>query len=394
MNNTPNANRTHIAILGRRNVGKSTLINAITKQNVSLVSDVLGTTTDPVQKAIEIYPLGACVIIDTAGIDDVGTLGKMRVDKTKEILQKTDIAILCFNNQVTEYETQMVELLKEKNIPFLAVITKSDEEYDLKNLLTDIKQKFNTSAIIVSAKEDKNILLISQKLNDILPEKNDELGIVGKYVTPLDTVLLVMPQDIQAPKGRLILPQVQTIRDLLDHKCITICVTKDNYLQSLLCLKEPPKLIITDSQIFDFVYQNKPKESKLTSFSVLFAIYKGDIDTFLEGAKAIDTLTENSRVLIAEACTHNPLDGDIGRIKIPNMLRKKISQNIQIDCVTGNTFPEDLSSYDLIIHCGACMFTKRYVLSRVGSAINQHVPMTNYGLAIAKITGILDKIEL
>ncbi len=393
MNSTPNANRTHITILGRRNVGKSSLINAITKQDIALVSNVLGTTTDPVQKSIEIYPIGACLIIDTAGIDDVGELGAKRVAKTIEILNKTDVAILCFNGEITDYEIDMVKMLKDKKIPFLAVVTKSDE-HNGDALLGEIKNKFSIEGLAISVKTGDNISAISEKLKDITESNDEKLGIVTDYVCPQDLVMLVMPQDIQAPKGRLILPQVQTIRDLLDHKCITMCTTKDSYIQALNTLKDPPKLIITDSQIFDYVYQNKPEESKLTSFSVLFAIYKGDIDAFLEGAKKIDSLTEDCRVLIAEACSHNALDGDIGRVKIPNMLRKKIGSGLQIDVVSGKTFPQDLSPYDIIIHCGACMFTKKYVMSRVESASTQNTPMTNYGLAIAKLTGILDKITI
>ncbi len=393
MNSTPNSNRTHITILGRRNVGKSSLINAMTKQDVSLVSDVLGTTTDPVQKTIEIYPIGACLIIDTAGIDDSGELGAKRVEKTKEVLDKTDVAILCFNDEITTFETEMVSLLKNKNIPFLAVVTKCDEQ-DGQPLLADIKTRFKVDGLPVSVKTGDNILAISEKLNDITASNDEKLGIVTDYVCPEDVVMLIMPQDIQAPKGRLILPQVQTIRDLLDHKCITVCVTKDNFVQSLKTLVAPPKLIITDSQIFDYVYQNKPPESRLTSFSVLFAIHKGDIAFFLEGAKKIDTLTEDCKVLIAEACSHNALDGDIGRIKIPNMLRKKIGSGLQIDIVSGKTFPQDLTQYDMIIHCGACMFTKKYVMSRVDRATEQGIPMTNYGIAIAKLTGILDKITV
>ncbi len=393
MNSTPQANRTHIAILGRRNVGKSSLINAMTRQEISLVSDVLGTTTDPVLKSIEIHPMGACVIIDTAGFDDIGALGELRVSKTREILDKTDVSVLCFNEKITEYEVEFANLLESKNIPCLFVITKSDEKQDEK-LAKEIKERFSKEAIFVSATEKINIEQISEKLAEIAPNMDDIFGIVGKYVEKKDVVLLVMPQDIQAPKGRLILPQVQTIRDLLDRKCVTICVTKDNYFDALNSLKEPPKLIITDSQIFDFVYENKPEKSKLTSFSVLFAIYKGDIETFIKGAEAIDNLTENDHVLIAEACTHNPLDGDIGRIKIPNMLRKKISPNIKIDNVTGKDFPSDLSKYSLVIHCGACMFTKKHVMSRVDKANESEIPMTNYGLAIAKFTGILDKITI
>ncbi len=393
MNNTPNANRTHITILGRRNVGKSSLINAMTNQETSLVSEVLGTTTDPVQKAIEIHPLGACLIIDTAGIDDVGELGAKRVERTKEMLSKTDVAIVCFFGEITQFEQDMISLLNQKKIPYLAVVTKSDVE-DSVELSREIEKTFSTTALAVSAKTGENIKEISKKLSELIEKSGDRLGIVDSFVEKGDVVLLVMPQDIQAPKGRLILPQVQTIRDLLDNKCVTICCTKDNFDLALKAQKCPPKLIITDSQIFDFVYQNKPKESKLTSFSVLFAIYKGDINVFIEGAKAIDNLSENDSVLIAEACTHNALDGDIGRVKIPALLRKKVGQKLSVDVVSGNSFPSDVSKYSLVIHCGACMFTKKYVLSRIEQTVLQKVPMTNYGIAIAKLSGILDKITV
>ncbi len=393
MNSTPQANRTHITVLGRRNVGKSALVNAITRQEISLVSDVLGTTTDPVLKSIEIHPIGACVIVDTAGFDDIGALGEKRVDRTREMLKKTDVAVLCLNGDITEFEKNFADELKALNIPTLFVITKCDEKDDAK-LFDEIKRVFSKEALFVSAKTKKNIEEISKAIASLLPNTEDLYGIVGKYVTAKDTVMLVMPQDIQAPVGRLILPQVQTIRDLLDRKCITICVTKDNFLDGLNQLKEPPKLIITDSQIFDFVYENMPKESKLTSFSVLFAIYKGDIDTFKKGALALDALKESDKVLIAEACTHNPQDGDIGRIKIPKMLRKKFGENLRIDFATGKDFPRDLSEYSLVIHCGACMFTKRYVMGRVMQANSEEVPMTNYGICIAKLTGILDKVTI
>ncbi len=393
MNSTPQANRTHITILGRRNVGKSALVNAITRQELSLVSDVLGTTTDPVLKSIEIHPIGACVIVDTAGFDDMGALGEKRVERTKEMLKKTDVAVLCFNKEITDYEISFYKELEKLKIPTLFVITKCDDNDDTK-LFDKIKETFFKDAIFVSAKTKKNVEEISKDIAKLLPNTEDLYGIVGKYVSEKDTVMLVMPQDIQAPVGRLILPQVQTIRDLLDRKCITICVTKDNFIDGLNSLKTPPKLIITDSQIFDFVYENMPKESKLTSFSVLFAIYKGDIDTFKKGTLAFDNLKESDKVLIAEACTHNPQDGDIGRIKIPNMLRKKFGENLKIDFTTGKDFPSDLSGYSLIIHCGACMFTKRYVMGRVMQANEQEIPMTNYGLTIAKLTGILDKVTI
>ena len=392
LNNTPSANRLHIALFGRRNSGKSSLINALTGQDTALVSDIPGTTTDPVSKAMELHGIGPCVIIDTPGFDDEGTLGDMRIERTLKAIERTDIALLlCEDNDWIE-ESSWLEQLKAKNIPVILILNKADIRKDASNIATHIEQALRQKPIIVSAKEKQGMEEIRLAILEKLPQDFEQPSITGDLVSENDLVLLVMPQDIQAPKGRLILPQVQTMRELLDKKCIIMSCTTDKLPHTLKALAYPPKLIITDSQVFKTVYEQKPLESQLTSFSVLMAGYKGDIRQFIEGASAIDRLTENSHVLIAEACAHAPQTEDIGRIKIPRLLRKKIGEGLQIDMVSGSDFPKDLSKYDLIIHCGACMFNRKHVMNRLENASNQKVPMTNYGITLAHLMGILDKI--
>ncbi|MDE6348689.1 MAG: [FeFe] hydrogenase H-cluster maturation GTPase HydF [Bacteroides sp.] len=393
MNRTPNSNRLHIAVFGRRNSGKSSLVNALTGQDAALVSATPGTTTDPVAKAMEVYPLGPCLFIDTPGFDDEGELGQMRVERTLKMLEKTDIALLLFEEDGS-LEKQWMELLAKHDIPFVPVLNKQDARRDTASLSLRIEQVCGQLPVVVSAKERSGLQGIFDAILKKLPENFGEQTITGNRVGEGDLVLLVMPQNLQAPKGRLILPQVQTIRELLDKKCLVMSCTTDQLSASLQALSRPPKLIVTDSQVFPVVYQQKPAESSLTSFSVLFAAYKGDIGAFVEGASAIGRLTVQSRILIAEACTHAPLTEDIGRVKIPRLLRKRIGEELQIEFVSGNDFPQDLSPYDLIIHCGACMFNRKYVLSRIAHARAQHVPITNYGVVIAYLTGILDKIVL
>ena len=393
LNETPNAVRLHIGIFGKRNSGKSTLLNAITGQKISTVSPIAGTTTDPVIKAMELHGLGPVVFYDTAGFDDEGELGALRVEKTKEITQKTDMAILVFRDPDISWEMEWYDALKEKQIPVLCIWNKDNRDRaQVEKSLQRIKRKIGNDVLVLDAARDQITETIRQALIRLLPCELTQETITGHLVSPHDLVLLVMPQDLQAPKGRLILPQVQTIRDLLDHKCIVQSCTSDTLDVALSTLAKPPKLIITDSQVFPLVYEKKPKESLLTSFSVLFAKYKGDIQYFIESAKAIDTLHTNNRVLIAEACTHAPLTEDIGRVKIPAMLKKRDGDGLQIEIVSGTDFPKDVKKYDLIIHCGACMFNKKYVLSRVEQAKQAGVPMTNYGIAIAYIKKILDHI--
>lgn len=393
MQETPRANRLHIGLFGKRNSGKSSLINALTNQEVALVSDIAGTTTDPVYKAMEIHGIGPCVFIDTAGLDDEGELGALRIQQTMRAMDRTDIALLVCTGDDIEKELEWSRLLKEKNIPVIWILNKADLLTDVTSTIRSIEKKCGQVPLGVSACTKQGMEDIRRSLIGKLPDETMSRGIVGKLVEEGDTVMLVMPQDIQAPKGRLILPQVQTIRELLDRKCLVMSCTTGQIDRMLQALVHPPKLIITDSQVFKTVYEKKPSASRLTSFSVLFAQYKGDIDYFIEGANAIGRLTENSRVLIAEACTHAPLTEDIGRVKIPNMLRKKFGSGLLIEHVSGTDFPEDLSKYDLIIHCGACMFNRKYVLSRVEQARKQNIPMTNYGVTIAYLAGILDKID-
>lgn len=399
---TPNANRLHIALFGKRNSGKSSLINALTGQDTALVSDTPGTTTDSVQKAMEIHGIGPCLFIDTPGFDDEGELGNRRIERTWKAVEKTDIALLlCAGGGSAEEtgepdfteELHWLEQLKAKNIPTILLINKADIRKNTASLAIRIKETFGSQPIPVSAKEKTGVELIRQAILEKLPEDFDQQSITGSLVTEGDLVLLVMPQDIQAPKGRLILPQVQTMRELLDKKCLIMSCTTDKLQETLQALSRPPKLIITDSQVFKTVYEQKPEESRLTSFSVLFAGYKGDIRYYVKSASAIGSLTESSRVLIAEACTHAPLSEDIGRVKLPHLLRKRIGEKLSIDIVVGTDFPQDLTPYSLVIHCGACMFNRKYVLSRIERARLQNVPMTNYGVAIAFLNGILNQIE-
>lgn len=394
LNETPGSNRLHIGIFGKTNSGKSSFINAFTKQEVSIVADVAGTTTDPVYKAMEINPLGPCIIIDTAGFDDESDLGERRVEKTKLAAEKTELAVIVVADEDLEEEFDWYRFFKEKNTPVLFVVNKADILKNAGVIADAVEKKTGLAPLIISAATGEGVEKVKEALTRLLPENYGNQLITGDIVGEEDLVLLVMPQDIQAPKGRLILPQVQTIRELLDKKCLVISVTTDKMIPALEALAKPPKLIITDSQVFGYVYEHKPKESMLTSFSVLFAAYKGDLPYYVEGAKMLDALTMQSKVLIAECCTHAPLKEDIGREKIPNMLRKRVGERLTVDLVSGTDFPEDLSGYDLIIQCGACMFNRKYVLSRVERAKAQKVAMTNYGVTIAHLTGILDKITM
>ena len=399
LNDTPRANRLHIGIFGKRNSGKSSLINAITGHNTALVSEYAGTTTDPVYKTMEIYPIGPCVLIDTAGFDDEGALGQLRIDKTKEAANKTEIAIVVFDGEAKSdikyhIEKGWIDEFRNKKVPVIGVVNKSDLIDDSNSLVNEIEISTGIKPFLVSAYTKEGISNIITQITRKLTKDYDLITITGGIVKDEDVVLLVMTSDIQAPKGRLILPQVQTIRELLDRRCVVLSVTVDKLDNALAALSKPPDVIITDSQVFDKVYEKKPYESKLTSFSVLFAGYKGDIDYYIESVKVIESLTQDSRVLIAEACTHAPLEEDVGRVKIPRLLRNRIGEKLRVDIVSGNDFPQDLSQYDLIIHCGGCMFNRKYLLSRIDSGAKQNIPMTNYGIVIAYLLGILDKISL
>lgn len=389
------SNRYHIGIFGRRNVGKSTLLNALSGQDVAIVSDVAGTTTDTVWKNIELPGIGAAVIGDTAGFDDSGELGLMRNERTKRASQQVDMAIILVTGTPddTSYEMEWRDFFRNADIPVLFVMTKCDLENQDK-YLSLWKNVLQEDVCAVSAKENIGIDILLDKMASLYKKDDNLDDITYSLVKEGDVVLLVMPQDASAPKGRLIQPQVVTLRNLLDKQAIALCCTPEKMPQTLASLNNPPSLIITDSQVFAQVQALTPKESKLTSFSVLMARHKGDIDTFREAADVLMSLPKNAKILIAEACSHIPQNEDIGRVKLPRMLRNKFGEELQIDIVSGNDFPEDLTSYDLIIHCGACMFTRRHVLSRVRRAKAQNVPITNYGIAIAALTGILNKVTI
>lgn len=396
LNETSSANRLHIGIFGKTNSGKSSFINAFSGQKVSIVADIAGTTTDPVYKPMEIYPLGPCVLIDTAGFADEGELGALRMEKTRLAAQKTDAGIILFSGRDMKEELDWFRYFKEKNTPVIPVLSKADtyEQEEKSFLISQIKKETGVIPCCISSVTGEGIQEIKENLTRCIPEGYGNRMITGNLVSAGDLVLLVMPQDIQAPKGRLILPQVQTLRELLDKKCRIMSVTTDQFTGALEVLAAPPKLIITDSQIFSYVYERKPSASMLTSFSVLFAAYKGDIHYYVEGAKAIDTLHADSRVLIAECCTHAPLQEDIGRVKIPRMLKKRFGDTLTVDLVSGTDFPEDLTGYDLVIQCGACMFNRKYVMYRIDRAKKQQIPMTNYGVAIAHLSEILPYVKV
>ena len=363
--------RVHIAIFGNCNSGKSSLLNAIAGQEVAVVSDIAGTTTDVVQKSIELPKIGAAVVIDTPGLDDDSQLGKLRIAQSHKVLAKTDIAILLL-----PIADEFLAKLEALEIPVIKVISKSDL----------MPQATDRDAITVSAVTGEGIEVLLDTIAQAVTEEH-------RYITDGicssgDTVLLVMPQDGSAPKGRLIKPQVEVIRELLDRGCTPVCCQTEGMQAALAALSAPPKVIITDSSAFAAVKPLIPQGVTLTSFSILFARYKGDIELFRDGAKALLALQPTAHILIAEACSHIPQSEDIGRVKLPRLLRKKLGEEITIDTVGGNDFPEDLTPYDLIIHCGACMFNRRYVLSRIAQAKEQGIPMTNYGVAIAALLGI------
>lgn len=389
------SNRYHIGIFGRRNAGKSTLLNALSGQDVSIVSDVAGTTTDTVWKNIELPGIGAAVIADTAGFDDSGELGLMRNERTKRASQQVDMAIILVTGTPDDvtYEMEWRDFFRNADIPMIFVMTKCDSGIQEGNLAL-WREILKEDIYPISAKENIGIDVLLDKMASLYKKDDNLDDITYSLVKEGDVVLLVMPQDASAPKGRLIQPQVVTLRNLLDKQAIALCCTPEKMSQTLASLQNPPSLIITDSQVFAQVQALTPKESKLTSFSVLMARHKGDIDTFREAADVLMSLPKNAKILIAEACSHIPQNEDIGRVKLPRMLRNKFGEELQIDIVSGNDFPEDLSPYDLIIHCGACMFTRRHVLSRVRRAKAQNVPITNYGIAIAALTGILNKVTI
>ena len=431
LNDTVSADRTHIAFFGKRNAGKSSLVNAVTDQQMAIVSDVMGTTTDPVYKSMELLPLGPVMIIDTPGYDDEGELGKQRVLRTLQVMNKTDIGILVTDDStgLTEEDVKICDTLGKKNIPYVVVLNKSDltphpafhatlsspdrhrnalhcdqspqgegvgfYEKGIKSIqnaeaaLSSISSK-PAGIIRVSALKKTNIWELKELIAGIKPNISNR-RLVADLIAPSDMLILVMPQDESAPKGRLILPQVQMIRDIIDEHGMALCVQPEEVKAALNSLKDAPKLVITDSQAFKKVAADVPDEILLTSFSILLARYKGYLDSALKGIEAIKTLTPDDKVLIAEGCTHHRQCNDIGTVKIPNGLRNKLGFDVKYDTVSGNEFPLDLSEYKAVIHCGGCMLNEREILSRVKSAEDQGVPVTNYGILLAWLTGILDR---
>lgn len=381
LNAVPNSNRIHIGIFGNRNAGKSSLINAITSQDIAIVSDVLGTTTDPVFKSMELLPLGPVVIIDTPGLDDTGELGKMRVKKALGVLDKTDIAVLVIdaNAEMSENNKIIENKFKEKEIPYIVVYNKCD-----------IAKEHKENAFYVSSKTGENIDKLKEKLASLKPE-TEEKRLVSDLIEKGDIVVLVTPIDESAPKGRLILPQQQTIRDILDSGACAIVTREHELKETLASLSKKPKLCITDSQAFKIVSEIVPKDIPLTSFSILFARKKGDLKTLAESAKALENLSDGDKVLISEGCTHHRQCGDIGTVKLPNMILKHTKKQIEFKFTSGGEFPEDLSEYKLIVHCGGCMLNDKAVKSRMQRAKEMNIPMTNYGTLIAYVTGILER---
>ena len=388
---TPASERVHIALLGRTNAGKSAMLNCLAKQDVAIVSNTPGTTTDPVQKPMELTGMGAVVIIDTPGLDDNTTLGKERMARTAKMLDRTDIAVVLFTDEGIDTELRIIEECRTREIPVVVVLNQVDRITNCEALITRIEEATKCRVIATSTTTGEGIEALREAIIGTRPA--EERLITEGFCKAGDRVLLVMPQDKSAPKGRLIQPQVQTVRELLDRGCIPICCTPDRMAEALAALVTPPELIITDSQAFNEVYQLKPEASTLTSFSILFARYKGDIALFTEGVKALKSITEASRILIAEACSHTPQNEDIGRVKLPRLLRKRFGEGLTIDIVGGADYPEDLTPYDLVIHCGACMFNRKHVLSRVERARQQGVAITNYGVILAALTGILDRVK-
>lgn len=392
LNATPSSNRIHIGIFGRRNAGKSSIINAITGQNLAIVSDVKGTTTDPVLKAMELLPLGPVVIIDTPGLDDIGELGELRIQKAYQMLNKTDIAVLVIDSTLgaTVEDLNILTRITDKHIPYIVVWNKCDiSKTDAPSALPDIVSP--KQCISVSAKTNTNINELKELIAAQLPQTINEKHIVGDLIKPLDTVVLVIPIDSSAPKGRLILPQQQTIRDLLESNAISIVVKETELEDTLKKLPAPPQLVITDSQAFKKVAAIVPKDVPLTSFSILFARYKGNLKTVVNGAHTLDSLQDKDILLISEGCTHHRQCEDIGTVKLPNWIRSYTGKDIQFEFTSGTEFPTDLSKYRMIIHCGGCTLNEREMKYRLQCAEDQNIPITNYGTAIAHMNGILER---
>ncbi|TGE32047.1 [FeFe] hydrogenase H-cluster maturation GTPase HydF [Desulfosporosinus sp. Sb-LF] len=395
LNEAPRSVRVHLALFGKRNTGKSSVINAITGQETAIVSEVKGTTTDPVFKSMELLPIGPCVIIDTAGIDDVGALGQLRINKTLEVLDKTDVALLIVDIKagISDDDRFVMTKFKEKKKPIIVVLNKLDtfENEDHEKIVTSLQEELNTLVVAISALKGRGIKELKDAIISVIPEDQDKFKILGDLINPGDFVVLVTPIDKAAPKGRLILPQQQTIRDVLESDAMAI-VTKEYELRETLSnLVKKPKLVITDSQVFLKVAADTPKDILMTSFSILFARQKGDLTEFVKGAKAIETLKDGDKVLIAEGCTHHRQSDDIGSVKIPRWIRQRTGKQIEFEFSAGSSFTDDVKKYALIVHCGACMMNRTGMLNKVKSAKCHHVPIVNYGILIAYVQGLLPR---
>jgi [FeFe] hydrogenase H-cluster maturation GTPase HydF len=393
LNATPRGNRVHIALFGKRNAGKSSVINAITDQEIAIVSDVKGTTTDPVYKSMEILPIGPTVIIDTAGLDDFGELGELRKKKTIEVLSKTDVALVVIDagQGITEDDQFILDLIREKNIPQILVLNKQDSFETSAEAIEAIKETYQVPIIPVSAATGKGITSLKKAIASSLPEDEDKFRIIGDLIQPGDFVVLVTPIDKAAPKGRLILPQQQTIRDILESDAIAIVTKEYELKETLEKLGTKPRLVVTDSQAFLKVSADTPKDIPLTSFSILFARHKGDLNELIRGAKAIEKLQDGDKVLISEGCTHHRQADDIGRVKIPRWIRQMTGKQIEFEFTSGTQFTEDIDRYSLIVHCGACMLNKTAMNYRINQAKQFGVPIVNYGVLIAYVQGIISR---
>lgn len=393
LNTTPVSDRLHIALFGRRNAGKSSLINALTGQEIAVVSPVKGTTTDPVYKAMELLPIGPVVFVDTAGLDDIGELGELRRKKSIEVLHKTDIALVVVDRQLSfsQFEKDVIAQIKERKIPIIGVINKIDVEVTDKETVAAYEKELGISFIPVSAAERKGIRELKNAIIEAAPKEEDKFSILGDLISPGDLVVLVVPIDKAAPKGRLILPQQQTIRDILECDAMAIVTKEFELKETLESLKKKPRLVITDSQVFLKVSADTPKDIPLTSFSILFARHKGNLLELVKGTKAIEQLQDGDKVLIAEACTHHAQSDDIGKVKIPRWLRQRTGKQIEFEFANGMTFPDNLTDYKLIVHCGGCMLNKKAMGYRVEQAVKAGIPIVNYGVLIAYVQGILPR---
>ena len=393
LNETPKGERVHIALFGRRNVGKSSLINALTGQDVSIVSEVKGTTTDPVYKAMELLPLGPIMIIDTPGLDDEGALGELRVQRTRDVLNQTDVAILVLEAEhgLGACEQEILSLVHAKAIPLLVVFNKADLAAPADALLKQAGECAKAPVYAVSSTTKDGVEELKLALAKVVPEEADKFQIVGDLLRPSDFVVLVTPIDKAAPKGRLILPQQQTIRDILEADAIAVVTKEFELRETLAALGKKPRLVVTDSQVFAKVSADTPRDVPLTSFSILFARYKGDLTALVAGAQAVESLKDGDRVLISEGCTHHRQSDDIGTVKIPRWLRQHTGKNLVFEHTAGMKYPGDLARYALIIHCGACMLNRREMHYRIHQAQSAGVPIVNYGVLIAFMQGILDR---